>query len=54
MKQGYAITCLFSLWLSIACYLPAIYLFTDALLLPKWYLFVGGEAFQGGVRPGRC
>ena len=25
-------------WMSVVCYLPPIYLFTDAHLLPKWYL----------------
>ena len=39
MRCRTSITFLFSLWLSIACYLPSIYLFTDTLLLPKWYLY---------------
>ena len=32
---------------SIACYLPPIYLFTDAHLLPKWYLCLLGLAVTG-------
>lgn len=32
---------------SIACYMPPLYLFTDAHLLPKWYLCIGGLTVMG-------
>ena len=34
-------------WMSVVCYLPPIYLFTDAHLLPKWYLCLLGLAVTG-------
>lgn len=34
-------------WMSVVCYLPPIYLFTDAHLLPKWYLCLLGVAVTG-------
>ena len=34
-------------WMSVVCYLPPIYLFTDAHLLPKWYLCLLGLAGTG-------
>ena len=34
-------------WMSIACYMPPLYLFTDAHLLPKWYLCIGGLTVMG-------
>ena len=49
MRCRTSITFLFSLWLSIASYLPSIYLFTDTLLLPKWYLCIVGVACAGAI-----
>ena len=37
----------FVAWMSVVCYLPPIYLFTDAHLLPKWYLCLLGLAVTG-------
>ena len=34
-------------WMSVVCYLPPIYLFTDAHLLPKWYLCLIGLTVTG-------
>ena len=34
-------------WMSLVCYLSPIYLFTDAHLLPKWYLCLLGLAVTG-------
>ena len=36
-------------WMSVVCYLPPIYLFTDAHLLPKWYLCLLGVAVTGAL-----
>lgn len=34
-------------WMSLVCYLAPLYLFTDAHLLPKWYLCLIGLAVTG-------
>ena len=34
-------------WMSLVCYLSPLYLFTDAHLLPKWYLCLVGLAVTG-------
>lgn len=34
-------------WMSLVCYLPPLYLFTDAHLLPKWYLCLVGLVLAG-------
>ncbi len=34
-------------WMSVVCYLSPLYLFTDAHLLPKWYLCLIGLAVTG-------
>ena len=34
-------------WMSVVCYLSPLYLFTDAHLLPKWYLCLVGLAVTG-------
>ena len=36
-----------AVWMSLVCYLSPIYLFTDAHLLPKWYLCLIGLAVTG-------
>ena len=38
-----------AVWMSLVCYLSPIYLFTDAHLLPKWYLCLLGLAVTGMV-----
>ena len=37
----------FAAWMSVVCYLSPLYLFTDAHLLPKWYLCLLGLAVMG-------
>lgn len=37
----------FAAWMGFACYMPPLYLFTDAHLLPKWYLCLVGLAVTG-------
>ena len=37
----------FAAWMGFACYMPPLYLFTDAHLLPKWYLCIGGLTVMG-------
>ena len=37
----------FAAWMSVVCYLSPLYLFTDAHLLPKWYLCLIGLAVTG-------
>ena len=37
----------FAAWMSLVCYLSPLYLFTDAHLLPKWYLCLVGLAVTG-------
>lgn len=36
-----------AIWMSLVCYMPPLYLFTDAHLLPKWYLCLVGLAVSG-------
>lgn len=39
IKDGH-INRIFLTLIGVACYLPKIYIFTDTLLLPKWYAFL--------------
>lgn len=34
-------------WISLVCYMSPLYLFSDAHLLPKWYLCIVGLAVSG-------